>query len=106
MPDSQVSNPDLKVSKDPFMSLKSLGIRLYNLAPLTCSEASLALLTAAGELVAMGGTSTVVPRLSLFWKGKLNPPTIPLESFQIKIIWYLSRRLSWEYMPSLASLSH
>ena len=63
--DNQLSKLILKFSGVPVtMSLIPLGKQLKSLAPLTCREASLAFLTAAGALLQSGANTIRRPLLS------------------------------------------
>ena len=52
------------------MSLRALGTRLNSLAPFTWRDDSLAFLTAAADVVAIGGTETSRPLLTFCWNGR------------------------------------
>ena len=98
MVESHSSNLVLNISGDPvLMSLSSLGIKLKSWAPFTCSDDSLAFLTAAGAWLQRGARLIIRrPLLTCWWKVALYPCTNPCATFQRKIIWYLSLLLSWE----------
>ena len=88
---NQASSPVLKVSTvTAFISLRSVGTRLNNLAPFTWRDDSLAFLTAAAAVVAIGGTVTSSPLLTFYWNGKWLPVTRPWESFQINVTYVKS----------------
>ena len=97
MVESHSSNLVLNISDDPvLMSLSSLGIKLKSWAPFTCSDDSLAFLTAAGAWLQRGARLIRRPLLTCWWKVALYPCTNPCATFQRKMIRYLSVLLSWE----------
>ena len=105
-PDRNLSSSHLKESTLTLsIVLIQAGSKLNILAPFTPSDASLALLTLEWTCLCIGWGTTILPLLSLLENSKLYPWTNPWEIFHIKMTWYRSLRLSWEYMLRLANLS-
>ena len=104
--DSHVSSICLNWSGVPvIMSLNALGMTLNNCAPLTFMDDSLAFLREAGPFLLRGLTTITLPLLGVLVKEAWYPCTSPWATFQIKIIMYLSLRLSCEYRWRAWSLS-